>query len=84
LPVRVPASPELSARGAAIVAAAASIYGSVDEASDAMLSDGQLVLPRPAATATYSRIYQDVYLPGLDELQGLARSLARSLGRRLG
>jgi len=84
LPVRVPESPELSARGAAVVAAAASIYSSVDEASAAMVPDGRLVLPNPSSAATYDRLYQDVYLPGLDDLQGLARSLARALGRRLG
>lgn len=79
LPVRRPASVELSARGAAIVAAAGSgLHPSVDAAVAAMVPDSPVLFPDPTRVATYNRLYREVYEPGLDEMRGLFAGLRRS------
>ena len=78
LPVRRPASVELSARGAAIVAAVGSgLHPSVDAAVAAMVPDSPLVHPDPERVALYDRLYREVFEPGLDEMRGLFAGLRR-------
>ncbi len=75
-PVRRPESGELSARGAAIVAAAAAgLHGSVDEAVAAMVPQSPLVEPDPERAQLYDALYREVYAPGLAELGGLFAGL---------
>ncbi len=83
LPVRRPSSEELSARGAAIVAAAGSgVHPSVDAAVAAMVPmDPPLVLPDAAAARRYEAIYRELYKPGLSQLLHLSRPLAALRGR---
>ncbi len=76
LPVRRPQSVELSARGAAIVAAAGSgLHPSVDAAVEAMVPDSPLVQPDPDRVSYYDRLYREVFEPGLDEMRGLFAGL---------
>ena len=75
-PVRRPESVELSARGAAIVAAVgAGLHSSMDQAVAAMVPESPLVQPDPARVALYDRLYTEVFEPGLDELRGLFSGL---------
>jgi len=75
-PVRRPESVELSARGAAIVAAVgAGLHSSMDQAVAAMVPESPLVQPDPARVALYDRLYKEVFEPGLDELRGLFSGL---------
>lgn len=76
LPVRRPPSEELSARGAAIVAAVgAGLFGSLDEAVAAMVPDAPIVRPNPERVRLYDGLYKDVFLLGGSELRRLNRSL---------
>ena len=69
LPVSRPPSEELAARGAALVAAAASgVHPSLDAAVAAMVPDAPTVAPRAENVAVYDRLYRDVFLPGLEDL----------------
>ncbi len=75
-PVRRPESVELSARGAAIVAAVAvGLHPSIDAAVDAMVPESPLVLPDPDRVALYDRLYKEVFEPGLAEMRGVFAGL---------
>jgi len=75
-PVRRPQSVELSARGAALVAAVgAGLHGSMDDAVIAMVPESPLVQPDPDRVALYDRLYREVFEPGLDEMRGLFAGL---------
>ena len=76
LPVRRPPSEELSARGAAIVAAVgAGLFSGLDEAVGAMVPDAPIVRPNPERARLYERLYSDVFSVGGSELRRLNRAL---------
>lgn len=76
LPVRRPESKELSARGAAIVAAVGSgLHPSYEHAVGAMVADSHRVEPTDKDAATYRKIYRDVFLPGLRMNRNLSKTL---------
>lgn len=73
-----PASAELAARGAALVAAAGSgLHGSLDAAVAAMVPVAPRTEPDPARKARYDRMYREVFLPGLDDLAPTFKAMAR-------
>ena len=75
-PVRRPVSVELSARGAAIVAAVgAGLHASMDTAVAAMVPTSPLIEPDPLRVAVYDRLYKEVFEPGLAEMSGLFAGL---------
>lgn len=79
LPVVRPPSEELAARGAALVAAtAAGLHPDMDGAVRAMVPDAPRVLPDPGRARLYARLYEEVFAPGIDEMKGLTRALARA------
>jgi len=83
LPVVRPASEELAARGAAMVAAAAcGLYPSMDAAVAAMVPDAPIVRPNPEAAARYDALYERVFSAGLTEWLGLAGALDRLASAR--
>ncbi|NLH48304.1 MAG: hypothetical protein GX444_06845 [Myxococcales bacterium] len=76
VPIVRPPSEELAARGAAIVAAVGSrLYPSYDAAVSAMVPAAETVRPDAKRMALYSRIYREVYLPGLDAVRKLSGRL---------
>ena len=78
LPVVRPASEELSARGAAMLAAAGGgVHPSLDAAVAAMLPAAPRIEPEAAAAQTYERIYRTAWLPGLEALPKLGAPLRR-------
>ncbi|MDP8254930.1 MAG: FGGY family carbohydrate kinase [Candidatus Alcyoniella australis] len=77
LPIRRPHSEELAARGAAIVAAAASgLHPDLETAVETMVPDAPLVEPIPENHRLYQRIYRRAYLPGLKILRKTSDALA--------
>jgi len=77
LPVLRPASEELSARGAALVAAAASgVHRGLGSAVAAMVPDAPRYTPEPAAVRTYDALYRTVFTRGAPELSALNRALS--------
>jgi sugar (pentulose or hexulose) kinase len=80
LPVTRPASEELAARGAALVAAVGGgVHPSMNAAVAAMVPDAPVVTPDPAARAVYDRMYRDVFKPGFGDL----RRIWKRVGRRM-
>ncbi|MCO4770978.1 MAG: hypothetical protein KDA24_13170 [Deltaproteobacteria bacterium] len=78
LPVRRPASEELAARGAALVAAAGSgVHPSMDAAVAAMVAEAPVVRPEVHAARRYDSLYETVFSAGLTEWLGLAGALDR-------
>jgi len=77
LPVLRPSSEELSARGAALVAAAASgVHSSLDAAVAAMVPDAPGYSPDPGRVATYDALYRNVFTRGGEQLHALNRELS--------
>jgi sugar (pentulose or hexulose) kinase len=78
LPVARPASEELAARGAALVAAQATgLHPSMDEAVAAMVPPAPVVRPDPEAARRYDALFAQVFAPGMTEWLGLAGALDR-------
>ena len=78
LPVLRPASEELAARGAAMVAAVASHqHPTMDAAVSAMVPAAPTVHPNAETAAHYDRIYSQIFSAGLTEWLGLAGALDR-------
>ena len=77
LPVVRPASEELSARGAGIVAAAAAgVHRSVGASVAAMVPEAPRYMPDPERVSTYDALYRSVFSRGGPELSGLNRALS--------
>lgn len=78
LPVVRPASEELAARGAAMVAAVAGgQHPTMDAAVSAMVPEAPTIRPNAEAAEHYDRIYAQVFSAGLTEWLGLAGALDR-------
>jgi len=76
LPVSRPPSEELSARGAAMVAALGSgVYKSPAEAIEHMSSDAPVIAPDFQHARLYADLYKHVYLPGLKSCHSISASL---------
>ena len=76
LPVARPEFKELSARGAAIIAAVGSgVHPSIASAVSAMVPDAPIVSYDAARAARYRAMYRDVYLPGFKNLRAISRNL---------
>lgn len=72
-PVVRPKSEELSARGAAIVAATGTgLHANLEQAVAAMVPEAPTVRPDATNAARYRAIYHDVYTPGLKSIRKLA------------
>ena len=81
LPVVCPPSEELSARGAAMVAAVAGgLHPDMESAVARMVHPGTRVDPDSARARRYDRIYREVFVPGLVQTRRLARALALTQG----
>lgn len=81
LPVRCPESLELSARGAAMVAAAGvGVHPTFAAAVAAMTGPATRVEPNPTHAATYTRLYREAYLPGLSHSRQFSRVLRDATG----
>lgn len=77
LPVVRPLSEELSARGAAMVAAiGAGIYRSAQETVSAMRANTETFTPQADDAARYDRIYRSIYLPGLKSCHRISKTLS--------
>ncbi|HPQ69077.1 MAG TPA: FGGY family carbohydrate kinase [bacterium] len=76
LPVMRPESEELSARGAAMVAAiGCGVYADAPEAVRAMASPAETFTPQADNAARYETIYRTIYLPGLKTCHRISSSL---------
>jgi sugar (pentulose or hexulose) kinase len=77
LPVVRPQSEELSARGAALVAAVgAQLHPSLDAAVSALVPEAPRYVPDPSRVKTYDALYRRVFLRGGRELDALNQELA--------
>ncbi len=72
-PVVRPKSEELSARGAAIVAATGTgIHADLARAVATMVPSAPTIRPDATSAARYHAVYEDVYKPGLESIRKLA------------
>ena len=79
LPVTRPESEELSALGAAMVAAlGAGIHPTPAAAVEAMRGPTAEIKPQPETAAHYDRIYRKVYLPGLKSCHRISATLSHA------
>jgi sugar (pentulose or hexulose) kinase len=77
LPVLRPPSEELSARGAALVAAAASgVHPGLSSAVSAMVPAAPRYAPDPERVRTYDALYRNVFMRGGAEMSALNRALS--------
>jgi sugar (pentulose or hexulose) kinase len=76
LPVEIPHTPELSALGAAINAAvAAGIHADHTSAAKAMVRIDELVEPDPGNVVLYNRQYTDGFLPVMEALKPIYKTM---------
>ncbi len=82
LPVVRPPSEELAARGAALVAAAASgVHANLDAAVAAMVPEAPTTKPQREAAEAYDALYERVWSQGTTETRRLSSQLAGWLNR---